>query len=334
MIFNIEVGMKKVTASLDSGLPADVTVTAGGQATFKVVVTDEGFPKEHTFQWFVNETAIEGATGDTYTRDTSGDRGVISVWCEVTNKAGAAVSRRATLTVNKLPVLNASYPADASVTIAKPATFSVSIAEHGYPTNYRYQWYVNNVAVEDATGSSYTHIRTREGVGTDWIYCSVMNDAGFVHSRAATYTAVQEYIVKNGAFTDDGTWGTYLSGGAGQVTQESWCLYMYCDGMREARAWSNKAYDFTGKYKLVFYCDHFDNTCSEGSHISTFHFGVCDSLNDDNFIALTAVRGHDGNNEYVTVDLSQVTGWHYIKIAINRDVYCADIVAIRDIYFE
>lgn len=332
MIFNIEVGMKNVTPSLDPQFPADVTVTAGEEVTFKVVVTDEGFPKEHTFQWYVNANAIEGATEDTYTRNTSSDKGVYAVWCDVMNKAGITTSSHSTLIVNKLPVLNASYPADASVTIAKPATFSVSIAEHGYPTNYRYQWYVNNVAVEGATDPSYTHIRTREGVGTDWIYCSVMNDAGFVHSRAAVYEASREFIVRDGAFTDGGTWGTYLSGGDGQVTQENWCLYMFCDGMRTARAWSNNGYDFTGKYKLVFKCANF--TSSRPENAGTFMFGVCDSLNDDNFIALTAVQGHNGDDEYVIVDLSAVTGWHCIKIAITRTEYNYDTVTIRDIYFE
>lgn len=196
MIFNIEVGMKNVTASLDSSLPADVTVTAGGEATFKVVVTDEGIPKEHTFQWYVNDAAIEGATEDTYTRDTSGDKGQFSVWCEVTNKAGTTTSRRATLTVKKVPSLNSSYPKNVSKNVTENATFEVKISESGYPDAYTYQWYKDGKAVSGATKSSYTLSQTTEGTAT--VYCEVTNGAGTVKTRTATYTANRIYLYNKG----------------------------------------------------------------------------------------------------------------------------------------
>jgi hypothetical protein len=222
MIFNIEVGMKNVTASLDSSFPADVTVTAGGEATFKVVVTDEGIPKEHTFQWFVNDTAIEGATEDTYVRDTSGDKGVISIWCEVTNKAGTTISRHAALTVKKTPVLNASYPQNANVSVGTTVTFEAKIAEAGYPNSNKYQWYKNGVAVAGATGSSYSYTPYLEG--TETVYCKVTNDVGTVTTRTATLTANRIYLYKNGDTCDA------VSGGWVAAKAYEGCADSYVDG--------------------------------------------------------------------------------------------------------
>jgi hypothetical protein len=187
--------MKNTTVSLDSNYPEDVTVVAGEDVTFKAVIVDEGNPKEHTLQWYVDGTAIEDATGETYTRSTSSDMGVLSVWCEVSNKAGTTTSRHATLTVKKLPTLDTNYPADASVIVGNSATFEVKIAETGYPDEYTYQWYVNDTAVDGETSPSYTR---KGSVGTVSIYCEVSNDVGSVKSRVATYTVNARVIFPNG----------------------------------------------------------------------------------------------------------------------------------------
>lgn len=332
MIFNIGVGMKNVTATLESSLPADVTVTSGTEVAFSVVVTDSGVPKEHTFQWYVNDVAVEGATEDTYVRDTSGDKGVFSVWCAVTNKAGTVVSRKANLTVNKLPVLVENYPADASAIIAKTAEFKVTVSEDGYPNEYAYQWYVDEKAVAGATESTYT--RTAPAVGTEKIHCVVTNNAGSVQSRVATFTITKEDIVVNGIFADGSTWGTYLSGGAGSITYNSeWgSLRLYVDGARSGYAWSNKQYDFTGKNKLVFYVHAFDD---QGyGHNTPIYFGASDTGGDAAFIASTMVYGHHAEYEKVVVDVSAVTGWHYIKFGMTRNIDNADLVYLGSVWFE
>lgn len=87
-----------------------------------------------------------------------------------------------------LPILNASYPQDVTVTASTGGTsgFSVSISEHGRPVEYTYQWYVNGSAVSGATSSTYT--RSTVQAGTYTIYCDVTNKAGTVSSRIATLT--------------------------------------------------------------------------------------------------------------------------------------------------
>ena len=76
----------------------------------------------------------------------------------------------------KLPTLDSSYPKDVTVTAALSGStsFSVSIAEHGKPAEYTYQWYFDGKAVSGATGSTYT-ISDLKTAGSHTIYCEVGN---------------------------------------------------------------------------------------------------------------------------------------------------------------
>lgn len=191
MIFNISNGILK-TPVLNTSYPKNVTVTSGTNATFKVEISEDGIPPDCTYQWYVDDTAVSGATSSSYTRSTSSDKGTYSVYCKVTNIAGTVTSRTATLTVNKTPVLNTSYPANTSVTIHNSVTCKVTVSTAGYPTSYTYQWYKGGSAVSGATSSTYKFTPT--AVGTTKIYCVVTNDAGSVTSRTATITATALYL--------------------------------------------------------------------------------------------------------------------------------------------
>lgn len=210
MIFNMTSGKMK-TPVLNTAYPADVTVNAGTDAAFQVEIAEDGLPKEHAYQWYVNETAVSGATSASYTRDTASDMGVYSVYCVVTNKAGAVTSRTATLTVQKAPVLNGSYPANATVVKHTAVTSKVSVSTDGYPTSYTYQWYKNGSAVSGATGSSYTFTPT--ATGTTTLYCKVTNAAGTVTSRTATITATDLYLYNAGDQCTAVTGGWKKAGG-------------------------------------------------------------------------------------------------------------------------
>ena len=196
MIFNISAAKAKKLPILNADYPQDITVTCGKNAVFNAAIAVDGHPTEYTYQWYVNGMAVDGATASTYARNTASDKGVYTVYCEVTNKAGTVQTRIATMTVNKVPTLSASYPSDMSVNVTESATFRVSVSDAGYPTKLTYQWYVNGSAVSGATGTSYTIPSAVKGNTT--VYCKVTNSAGTVQSRTATLIANRLYIWDNG----------------------------------------------------------------------------------------------------------------------------------------
>ena len=133
-------GEVKKVPILHSSYPEDVTVSVVDSSAktvyFTVNISEPGNPHIYTYQWYVAGLAVEGATEATFVLDVSGSKGVYSVWCEVTNKAGTVRTREATLTVNKVPTLDASFPADASVVVHNTATFAAVATETGYPDAY------------------------------------------------------------------------------------------------------------------------------------------------------------------------------------------------------
>ena len=86
---------------LNSSYPANVTQVekSGGSATFKVQIATAGIPASYTYQWYVNGSAVSGATGSSYTKTGLTSAATYTVYCKVTNAAGTVQSRTATLTV-------------------------------------------------------------------------------------------------------------------------------------------------------------------------------------------------------------------------------------------
>ncbi len=86
----------------------------------------------------------------------------------------------------KLPVLNASYPANVTNWQGEQATFKVEISTAGVPAEYTYQWYRDGAKWTGATNATVSW--SSAAVGSHSIYCVVTNKAGEVTSRVATLT--------------------------------------------------------------------------------------------------------------------------------------------------
>ena len=86
--------------------------------------------------------------------------------------------------VKTLPILSDKYPEDITVKQGENAVFSAVIDEDGIPTEYTYQWYVNDSLVSDATTAVYTR-KTDEDSGIYTVYCEITNKAGTVKTRTA-----------------------------------------------------------------------------------------------------------------------------------------------------
>lgn len=211
------------TPVLNSSYPANASKTYitgnTASATFEVKIATAGVPASYTYQWYLNNSAVSGATGSKYT--WTGTEGTYKIYCKVTNSAGSVNSRTAALSVTKYytPVLNTSYPQNASIVTGNNATFKVTIATAGVPASYTYQWYVNNTAVSGATSSSYTRTGNNT-VGTYTVYCKVTNSAGTVQSRTATLTVTNSQP-------------TYTYTGSSTLTKEGtsdWRIDFYSSG--------------------------------------------------------------------------------------------------------
>lgn len=107
-------GKGKKVPVLNSSYPQNATVTAGDTVTFSVLIAEDGKPAAYTYQWYVNGGLVSGEPSQNYTRNTSNDSGVYTVYCEVTNKAGTVTSRTASLVVRHRLTVNSN--ANATIT--------------------------------------------------------------------------------------------------------------------------------------------------------------------------------------------------------------------------
>ena len=83
--------------TVDDTLPADASCVIGSSVVCHVLVHGENI-EEYTYQWYVNNVAVVGATESSYVVNGT-EIGTMTVYCNVTNTAGTTSSRVATITV-------------------------------------------------------------------------------------------------------------------------------------------------------------------------------------------------------------------------------------------
>ena len=152
----------------------------GGSATFAVAASGTG---PLSYQWLKDGAAIPGATGAVLLLNGVSGNDAASYSVTVSNAAGSLTSAAASLTVVGAPTIS-TPPASASVTAGSSASFSVAATG----SDLRYQWTRNNLAIDGATGASYTTPALSlddSGVGYGVI---VFNGAGLAISTNATVT--------------------------------------------------------------------------------------------------------------------------------------------------
>ncbi len=165
-----------------SGFVASTTSLAvGGRLVLPINVTGGG---TYTYQWYLNSSAIAGATANPYVVDslTSANAGAYTV--DVTNALGTARLTAGTVTVGASgsPVL-ALQPISKSV--VPGATFTLATSASG--SGLTYQWFRNNVALSGETGAILLRQNvTASDAGSYTV--RVSNSAGSVTSSAAVIT--------------------------------------------------------------------------------------------------------------------------------------------------
>jgi hypothetical protein len=166
--------------------PPTVTVVPGSQAvasnvSVNFVATAKG-TAPFTYQWFVNGTAVTGATSAAYSTPflTVADSGK-SYTVTVTNAGGSVTSAPVVITVNPLPPTITVEPGGAVFFIGETATLKVVAAG----TTPSYQWALNGSAIPGATAATFTTPVLSSANNNDSYTVTVSNSAGTVTSAAA-----------------------------------------------------------------------------------------------------------------------------------------------------
>lgn len=293
---------------LNPEYPKDIetTVIKGNtnSAVFTVEIAEHGKPAEYTYQWYVNDIPVEGATSSTYERTELAETETLSIYCDVTNKKGTVRSRTATLKVTQyyLPILSSSYPEDITVEKGTTVTSKVTIETPGNPDAYTYQWYKDGVAVSDATTDTFVY--TPAEVGKTTVYCEVTNVAGTVTSRTSTISAI--YTIVPGTFFDSladnsGNSRVYRnSDGSWTFTDQNGCNF-------------KKAINVTNFTKMRI-------AAWKGKFHGTTFIGLFDgSINNASLIAGYTRSTHDSESFDRTYDISKITGNVYFGIRAKYD---------------
>lgn len=319
---------------LNANFPEDVTTTVikgnTTSATFTAVISEPGNPAIYTYQWYVNGSAVEGATSSTFVKDDLATTEMYSVYCEVTNKKGTVTTRIATLEVIQLhtPDIDDIHPKDATVEVNNSVTCEVVIETEGTPAEYTYQWYKDGNAIDGANESSYTFVS--DTVGTTNLYCVVTNAAGSVTSRTATVTTEVYYIFKDGKFANSGSWGFTGDDSEDEGELKDGVLHLYDQSSGWASIYSTKKYDFTKRKKLYFRCTKLYQNGSD----SKFYFGVADTQGDSKYIASYNIDAYSTSSKKTfTVDVSKISGTHYVKFGTVRNEYANSDIYVDQIYF-
>ncbi|RZS55028.1 hypothetical protein, partial [Sphaerotilus mobilis] len=185
-----------VVANLNDAPTGDVTISGmatQGQTLMAVNnLSDADGLGTISYQWFANDIAIDGATGDSYrlTQDQVGK--VISVRASYTDGGSAVESKTSAATS---VVANLNDVPSGSVTISGEAKqgqtlrTSNNLADTDGLGTISYQWLANDIAIDGAIGDSYT--LTQDQVGkTIKVRASYTDGGGTAESKTSAATAV------------------------------------------------------------------------------------------------------------------------------------------------
>jgi len=119
----------------------------GTSVTFTVTATGSNL----TYQWYYNNSKINGATSSTYTINSATTSNAGCYYVTISNSCGSVTSGTATLTIGSTPTIT-SQPVCLTVCSGNTATFCVSATG----SDLTYQWQFNGKNICGATSSCYT----------------------------------------------------------------------------------------------------------------------------------------------------------------------------------
>ena len=172
------------TAIICNGSPAELTVTLTGEEPWSITYTDGTTPV--TINKITNSPVVISVTPSANTNYEL--TAVSDANCQGTFEGMADITVNTT-TALTVDISSSNYDISSSTNLTlcpfiDPGTFTASVTTGG--SGYSYQWYVNGIAVDNATQSTYdpgilTTLTTN-------IYCAVTNNVCTANSPTITIT--------------------------------------------------------------------------------------------------------------------------------------------------
>lgn len=198
-VYSNTVTLKVTEKPIITGQPANVTMSIGGTATFKVKAL-----KADSYQWYyLNPTAKEWTkvqtrgTSSTYSVKVEKRHNRYKYRCVVTNKSGSVTTQAATLTVVSVPAITAQ-PKSVSVLEGNKATFKVTATNAT-----KFAWYYRKTPSSSwspvtAGGTSATYSLTVAQRHNGYQYrCQVKNSYGSIYSDIVTLTVLKLPVIES-----------------------------------------------------------------------------------------------------------------------------------------
>jgi outer membrane protein assembly factor BamB len=203
--------------------PSTAIIDIGQSRLFTSSVT--GGTSPFAYQWYLNGTAVSGATGSSWTF-TPGSTGPYTVYLNVTDNVGfIAKSNVATVTVNQTPTVTIS-PTSAVMDVGQSKQFFSSISGGTLP--FAYQWYLNGTAASGATNPTWSFAPNSSGLYN--VHVNVTDGAGFTaKSNTATVTvnpALSVAVSPSSAVLDVGQSQLFSSSVTGGTSPYSYQWYL------------------------------------------------------------------------------------------------------------
>jgi hypothetical protein len=150
--------------------PATVVMDVGQSRMFTSTVSGGTTP--YSYQWYLNGSAVSGATGTSW-MFTPSSAGNYTVYLIIKDTAGvSATSNTDSVDVNTKPMVTIS-PTPVTMDVGQSQAFTSSVS--GGTSPYSYQWYLDNSPVSDATSASWTY--TPPSPGSHTVYLKVTDAA-------------------------------------------------------------------------------------------------------------------------------------------------------------
>jgi hypothetical protein len=164
----------------------------------------------YTFQWYLDGSAMSGATGTSWTYVGSyGNHTIYVIIKDAVLVTGQ--SNYALVTVNYAILVSISPTSPVELDVGQSQLFTSSVS--GGTGSHTYQWCLNGTAVSGATGSSWTY--TPSSAGYFPIYLNVTDSLGARAESNTVYATVSVHIsvmiIPSSASIFEGSWKVFTA---------------------------------------------------------------------------------------------------------------------------